>query len=238
MVRVFCDFDGTVASVDVGNRIFRHFAGEESERIVEGYLLGQKSAIECLTQECAAAGDVTPKVLEEFVAQFGVDPYFPEFVRFCDKQRMPLTILSDGLDFYVSRILARHGLAHVAWFANHLEFKNEGSRSTMVPVFPYTDSECPQCGNCKRNHMLTMSADEDIIVYIGDGISDRCPVRYADIVFAKKGLLKFCQEQNITYHEFRTFHDVQERFHEILHGPRLRKRREAEMARRDVFMQG
>jgi 2-hydroxy-3-keto-5-methylthiopentenyl-1-phosphate phosphatase len=83
-----------------------------------------------------------------------------------------------------------------------------------------------------------MSSDEDIIVYVGDGISDRCPVRYADIVFAKRGLLTYCQEQNITFHEFSTFRDVQRRLETILQQKRIRKRREAEMARRDVYMQG
>ena len=38
-----------------------------------------------------------------------------------------------------------------------------------------------------------------MIVYVGDGYSDRCPVQYADIVFAKGDLQTYCQEQNISY---------------------------------------
>ena len=94
------------------------------------------------------------------------------------------------------------------------------------------------CGNCKRNHVLTLSADDDIIVYIGDGISDRCPVRYADIVFAKGSLIRYCQAQNVTYHEFKTFSDVTRRLELIVQRKRIKKRREAEMARREVFAQG
>jgi 2-hydroxy-3-keto-5-methylthiopentenyl-1-phosphate phosphatase len=86
--------------------------------------------------------------------------------------------------------------------------------------------------------VLTLSGDDDIIMYIGDGISDRCPVRFADIVFAKGRLIRYCQEQNIPYHEFRTFDDVRSRLELILQQKRIRKRREAEMARRDVFAQG
>ena len=108
----------------------------------------------------------------------------------------------------------------------------------MVPSFPYTDSECERCANCKRNHLLTLSSDDDIVVYVGDGISDRCPVRYADIVFAKKGLIKYCQEQNVTYHEYRHFGDVQQRLDPILRQKRIKQRREARMARREVFLQG
>jgi 2-hydroxy-3-keto-5-methylthiopentenyl-1-phosphate phosphatase len=86
--------------------------------------------------------------------------------------------------------------------------------------------------------MLAQSADEDIVVYVGDGFSDRCPVNYADIVFAKRHLIKHCQQQNITYHEFQNFGDVQKKLEEVLQRKRIRHRREAAMARRDVYMQG
>jgi 2-hydroxy-3-keto-5-methylthiopentenyl-1-phosphate phosphatase len=77
-----------------------------------------------------------------------------------------------------------------------------------------------------------------VLVYIGDGFSDRCPVRYADIVFAKRQLIKHCQQQNITYYEFRRFDDVQKKMEEILQRKRIRHRQEAVMARREVYMQG
>ena len=111
-------------------------------------------------------------------------------------------------------------------------------REKLAVSFPYTDAECNLCGNCKRNHMLNTSADDDIIVYVGDGYSDRCPVRYADFVFAKRQLIKHCQEQNITYFEFNHFGDVQAKMEEIVQRKRIRHRQEAAMARREVFIQG
>jgi 2-hydroxy-3-keto-5-methylthiopentenyl-1-phosphate phosphatase len=86
--------------------------------------------------------------------------------------------------------------------------------------------------------MLNGSADEDIIVYVGDGYSDQCPVRYADFVFAKRHLRTYCQRQNITFFEFNHFGDVQVKLMEILQRKRIRCRQEAAMARREVFMQG
>jgi 2-hydroxy-3-keto-5-methylthiopentenyl-1-phosphate phosphatase len=86
--------------------------------------------------------------------------------------------------------------------------------------------------------MLNISADDDIIVYVGDGYSDRCPIRYADIVFAKGQLIKYCQELNITYFEIDHFGDVQLKMEEVVQRKRIRHRQEAAMARREVFMQG
>ncbi len=238
MVRVFCDFDGTAASEDVGSQLFRTFVGEKAVEIVQRYLSDLIDARQCLQEECAAVESLTPAELEQFIAQFSLDPSFTEFVEFCESRQIPLVILSDGLDFYVERILRRHGLDRLLFFANHVDFVQDGSTTKLVPSFPYTDSECDQCANCKRNHLLTLSADDDILVYVGDGISDRCPVRYADVVFAKKRLIKYCQQQNISYHEFSHFGDVRRQLEQILQKKRIKKRREAEMARREVFMQG
>lgn len=238
MIRVFCDFDATITIEDVGERFFRNFGGKQAENIVDLLLTEEINARESLTLLCEAVGSVTPDIFERYVDQFEIDPDFPEFVRFCQEQTIPLVIVSDGLDFYIEKILSRHGLAHLPFFSNHLEFMQEGSRTKLVPQFHYRDSECDLCGNCKRNHLLMRSGDDDIIVYIGDGFSDRCPVKYADIVFAKKELIKHCQTENITYHEFSKFADVRSRLEVILQRKRIKKRRQAEMARREVFHQG
>lgn len=238
MIRVFCDFDGTTATEDVGNRLFQTFGGHRSIDSVEKYFNGEIDARRCLEQECECVESLTKEQLAAFLDQFTLDPCFRSFVEFCRLREMPLVILSDGLDFYIEHLLRVHDLHDVKFYANHLEFDRQGSLTKLVPSFPYTDAECLLCGNCKRNHMLTQSGDEDVIVYVGDGISDRCPVRYADIIFAKKDLIKYCQEQNITYFEYRHFGDVQRKIEQILSRRRIKTRREAGMARREAFMQG
>ncbi len=218
--------------------MFREYAGEKAKEIVRRYIDGEINARECLTQVCAAMGSLSREEFIRFVDRFDIDPHFPEFIRFCEEREIPVTILSDGLDAYVERVLNNYKLGRLVWFANHVEFVEQDGATRLVPSFPYRDAECERCGNCKRNHLLTMSGDEDVIVYVGDGISDECPVRYADVVFAKDGLVPYCQKQNITYHTYDHFGDVQSRLQDVLGHKRIKQRREAVMARRDVFMQG
>jgi 2-hydroxy-3-keto-5-methylthiopentenyl-1-phosphate phosphatase len=238
MMRIFSDFDGTIAIEDVGDRLSRRFAGPQVSEIIGKYRDGSINARECLIGKCEAVESATQGEVEQFIDEFSLDPTFKGFVEFCRIREIPLVALSDGLDFYVGRLLTINGFGDLRFLSNHLEFVSTGNSTKLVPSFPYTDAECLLCGNCKRNHLLTLSADDDIIVYIGDGISDQCPVRYADIVFAKGSLIRHCQEQNITYHEFRDFNDVIQRLELILQQKRIKKRREAEMARREVFAQG
>jgi 2,3-diketo-5-methylthio-1-phosphopentane phosphatase len=238
MVRVFCDFDGTVCTRDIGEEFFRSFAGESIEVLVDKLLRGEINSQQWLRQMCDAIPSMNRDSFETYVDQFVVDPHFCSFVQFAEEHSAEVTVVSDGLDAYVERVLSKAGLNRLPFFANHAEFVTVNGTPKLTVSFPHTDAECTSCGNCKRNHMLAQSADEDIVVYVGDGFSDRCPVNYADIVFAKRHLIKYCQQQNITYHEFQNFGDVQKKLEEVLQRKRIRHRREAAMARRDVFMQG
>ncbi|HUN65717.1 MAG TPA: MtnX-like HAD-IB family phosphatase [Bacteroidota bacterium] len=244
MVRVYIDFDGTITVKDVGDALFERFGGAESTASIEAYRREEISAAECFRRECAACGTVDPGELNRFLDGQQIDPTFPAFIAFCESSGVEAVILSDGMDYYIDRILRRHGVGSVKRFSNHLEIVPEadGSGVRFVPGFPFTDEVCTRCACCKRNHILTLSADEDLIVYVGEGYSDRCPARFADIVFAKDDLLNYCRRENISYFEYTTFASVQERLRDVVatDGRRknVRKRHRAELARRNVYLGG
>jgi 2-hydroxy-3-keto-5-methylthiopentenyl-1-phosphate phosphatase len=238
MVRIFCDFDGTVCPQDVGEQFFKKFAGSKADADVERLLAGEITMQEWMTGLCNAIPPTALEAFYSFVDAFAIDPHFGLFAGFCKEHGVPITIVSDGLDFYIDRILKNSGMNGIPFFANQVKFVPVHGGVKLTVAFPHTDAECSACGNCKRNHMLMLSADEDVIVYVGDGYSDRCPVRYADHVFAKRQLIKHCQAQNITYTAFNDFQDVQTKILEIVNRKRIRHRQEAAMARREVFMQG
>jgi 2-hydroxy-3-keto-5-methylthiopentenyl-1-phosphate phosphatase len=106
-LRVFCDFDGTVCPADVGAQFLRTYAPGDAERIVGEFMSGDIGAQEYLRRQCAAVGRMTEEVFDAFADQFTVDSHFPAFVEFCDREGMPVAIVSDGLDRYVQRILER-----------------------------------------------------------------------------------------------------------------------------------
>ncbi len=239
-LKLFIDFDGTITRNDVGDLIFRELGGEGYEVLVQDYLDGKIGAREYWIRECERAGIVKREAMEEIIDQQDIDPTFMDFANFCNSRNLKFFILSDGFDFYIERILKRFGLEDVRFYSNRLEFQAVDGTGLffLTPVFPYADEDCPHCANCKRNHLLTLSSDDDIIVYIGDGYSDRCPAKYADIVFAKRDLIRYCREENISYFEYQNFRDVIDRLEKILSQRRIRKRWQAELRRREAFLQG
>ena len=248
-VRVFVDFDGTITRRDVGDEMFASFGcAETCAAIIDEYRQGRISAVECFERECRACGDVDRQALDEFLDGEAIDPSFPDFVRFCRDNEFDLVVVSDGMDYYIRRILGRHGAGDVPFLSNVLDFAAGSVPGTVrfSPRFPHRDETCDRCASCKRNHMLLRSGDEDLIVYAGEGFSDRCPVRYADIVFAKDELLRFCEEENISYFRYESFADVGRRLGSMpglvpgrrAGGLRKWKRRRAELARREVYAGG
>ncbi|MEO8168751.1 MAG: MtnX-like HAD-IB family phosphatase [bacterium] len=236
-LKIFVDFDGTITRQDVGNAFFVEFGGKVCSEFVEDYRAEKISAKELFRKEVEAIG-----VLDEFGAitwlrRQEIDESFRSFADFCRERKIELYIVSDGLDFYIGEILRHNSIDDVTVFANHLEIQSGENDSARLSVsFPYDDAECSRCACCKRNIMLTNSAEDDTIVYVGEGYSDRCPARYADFVFAKDDLQKFCQRENISYFLYSSFDDVVLRLEELLGKKKLRPRREAEMKRREAFI--
>jgi 2-hydroxy-3-keto-5-methylthiopentenyl-1-phosphate phosphatase len=235
-LKLFVDFDGTITQCDVGNAFFEEFGGMGCAALVAAYKAGRISAKELFRKEIEALGVLDEARAAAFFRAQQIDRSFIGCVEFCRARDIKVSIVSDGLDYYIGRILAFNGVPDVSFFANHVETSLETGGTRLAVSFPYDDAECTRCACCKRNIMLSSSSDEDIIVYVGEGYSDRCPVRYADVVFAKDALQRFCQEENISYFMYNTFDDVVQRLDALLAKPNLKPRREAMLKRREAFM--
>src|SRR5258707_15217536 len=158
MIGVFFFFEGPIPRRDVGDLMFETFRGPGCTEIVTDYREEKLTAVECFRKECDACGVVDKPRLDAFLDEQEIDPAFGGFVRFCEANSVSCTTLSDGMDYYIRRILSRAGLDRVDSRSNVLRFGAAGQDSVrFVPEFPYTDEVCTRCASCKRNHMVDMS---------------------------------------------------------------------------------
>jgi len=203
-----CDFDGTVALEDVGNRFFSTFTTDRTawDAIIADWFAGRAGGREVLARECALV-DVDASRLDAFVRVRGVDPAFAPFVEAARAAGDDVSIASDGLLLYIRPILAAHGLAHVRARSNDARFED----GRLVPAFGTNEGEgCGGCGTCKGAVIDAIRAARPgvRVVFVGDGLSDRCAAPKADVVWAKDDLLEFCAARGIAAHPFATFADV------------------------------
>ena len=199
---VLVDFDGTVSRVDVGNLLFRRLTGGRAMEVVDSWKRGGMSSRECLIRECALARGTRDEVLR-FALDQPVDAAFAPFVRRAIDAGRRVRVVSDGLDVYIRAILEREGLGALPLEANRVRFAGD----RLLPSFPFAGRGCGSCGNCKGGAVEAARGDGPVI-FVGNGLSDRCGARAADIVFAKDDLAAFCRDERIPFHPYETFDDV------------------------------
>ena len=191
--RIFIDFDNTITLGDVLDGVIEKFSPDDGWRALEAdWEAGRIGARECLDGQLRGLRATWPE-FERHLAGVALDPGFAALLEFAAGAGAELTIVSDNFDLIVGHILQARGLAAVAVRANHLD--TAGDR--VIPSFPFANPDCPGCAHCKKTHFLPPHDDDRRVVYIGDGRSDLCPARHADLVFAKSSLLAQLNEEKV-----------------------------------------
>lgn len=196
---VLVDFDGTIAKVDTTDLLLERFADPRWHEVEEDWKAGRIGSRECMVRQIDLVR-ATPEALESFVDEIEIDPHFVDFVHLARARGHELTVVSDGLDFTVGRVLRREGL-DIAFRANRLEWRG-ADRWRLT--FPHARSDCrPLSGNCKCQFAVAPAGKLQIMV--GDGRSDFCVSEQADFVLAKAALLRHCRDHDLPHMAFSGF---------------------------------
>ncbi|MDA3920474.1 MAG: MtnX-like HAD-IB family phosphatase [Salinisphaera sp.] len=198
---ILCDFDGTIAGDDVTDVLLSRLAAPEWKRIEADWQRGVIGSRECMTQQVALI-DASRQTVDALLDTLPIDPGFPDFVAEARRQDMSVMVVSDGLDYAISRILARHGLGHLPVRANHVV--HDGVRGWSM-LSPYAYAGCAAAsGTCKCS-IASQHADT---LLVGDGRSDFCVADSADYVFAKHRLITHCRGLGIPHQPIADFHEA------------------------------
>ncbi|MSP42899.1 MAG: phosphoserine phosphatase [Alphaproteobacteria bacterium] len=202
-MRVFCDFDGTISLKDTADEIFSRFAASEWEVVEAEWQSGRIGSAECMQRQIALIDASMPE-LDAVLDNMEIDPVFPAFARFCEAIGAPLTVISDGVDYFIRRILQRHHLDHLPIIANTLTVA--GERSYVLGGL-YTSIACAaRAGVCKCR---PVNLHNGVRIFVGDGRSDFCVAGAADLLFAKNSLAAHCVQRFIPFIPYQNFADVQ-----------------------------
>ena len=202
-IQVLCDFDGTITNDDIGFTIIKTFAGQGWQEIENAYQRGEKGSREALA-EIFTLTTVSEETLRRFIDEhFFVDPSFPAFLTLCRREKVDVTVLSDGFDFYIDLMFDKFKV-DVPYYANQLKVVD----CSLHANFPNASSHCGSCGTCKLDYAKQVKKSGAQIIYIGDGYSDRCVSGLADVVFAKGVLAEYCRQQGTPFYLFENFNDI------------------------------
>jgi len=204
---IYCDFDGTITKEDTVNKFFEIFADPKWLEIEEKWLKKQIGSKECLLEQVAFLPEITQDILQKFINSIEIDEHFINFYDFIKKNGYKLVILSDGFDIFIQKTLEKYNLSEIKYFANSIKVEN----NKIQISFENCNPDCKNLsGSCKCSKV-----EVEDFCYIGDGFSDVCIAQKANILFAKKNLKKFCEDNNKEYINFNTFEDILNYFSQV-----------------------
>lgn len=202
---IACDFDGTITQRDTLHVIVEAFGvaglwAELEPRVRSGEITVEQAMQEEFAAVCATPGQVREVVRERAPVRAG----FTEFARWCEDAGHRLIVFSNGFRSVIEPVLDDVGLGHLEVVAHDAVFSADGCRL----VWSARGVRCVLCRRpCKRQPLRERWNGEEL-VYLGDGISDRCVSLLADLIFARDGLAAHLAGGDVAFVPFEDFHAV------------------------------
>lgn len=213
-MKVYCDFDGTITQQDVIDLLLERLANPSWQDIETRWIEGEIGSRECLSQQIPLINGGWEAV-DELIKEVKLDSSFKSFSQWCEKEEIPLFIVSEGLYNAIKILLSNADIKVEKIWSNKLELSENG-KFTLLFSYPPKSKNC-NLGLCKCE-ILAQTANNELTVVIGDGLNDICWAQKANLVFAKSKLLKHCELNNIPCVPFENFNEVTSILNKILMG--------------------
>ncbi len=205
---VFLDFDNTISRFDVFDSLLLNFAKDDRWRGLEDkWKKGRIGSKECLAGQLTSIS-VTRERLDKYLSNIKLDRYFKRLLRLLRARGIKTVILSDNFDYILDRVLKSNGIGRLKVYSNKLKFKD----GRLIPRFDFTDKYCRKCAHCKKKNLFANAGNGSMTVYVGDGLSDICPSKNVDLVFAKEDLLRYCRKNKLPCIPYKELKDVYDYF--------------------------
>jgi 2-hydroxy-3-keto-5-methylthiopentenyl-1-phosphate phosphatase len=200
------DFDGTITSRDTLHVIVEAFGGRGVWDELEPSLQAGEITIEdAMRTQFAAVRATTEEALAAVRRDAPIRDGFRRFVAWAEQAGHRMVILSAGFRVVIDAVLADADIANLEIHSNDIAFSREGARL----IWAERGGTCGHCGRrCKRHQLALRREPDDHVVYVGDGISDRCVSAQADTVFARSSLAEYLADQGRSYVPFDDFDEI------------------------------
>ena len=198
-----CDFDGTITEEDQSFLLLDAFASGNWRQLLTEYRAG-KISVGYFNTKAFAMVKEGRQTLVNFVKQTAkIRPGFHKLLAYCRSEEIRFTIVSNGLDFYISTILTDIGMENIEVFAAQTQFVPTGIEVKYVgPDGTHLDSDF------KEAYTRSFLAKGYRVVYVGNGLSDISAAKHAHHVFARGELLNLCKQRKLNCIPFVDLNDV------------------------------
>jgi len=200
---VQCDFDGTITEEDVSFLLLDAFTNGSWRELLRWYR-EKRITVNYFNTKAFGMIKADRRTLVRFAKErVKIRVGFHQLVACCRRRNIRFVIVSNGMDFYIDAILKDTGMNDIEVFAAETRFGSEGLEAA------YMGPDGSQLEDGFKDAYIRSFLEKGYrVIYIGDGLSDASPARYAQHVFARGELLAYCNKGNLKCTPFIDLNDV------------------------------
>ena len=204
-IAVQLDFDGTITEEDVSFLLLDTYVGTHWRDSLREYMEG-RIPVGTFNKRVFGMMKADRQTMTDLVLtsdRVKIRPGFRELVGYCEQHDYKVSIVSNGLTFYIKAILENMGINGVDIYAARNQFSPNGMKVAYIGP----DGSEKEAG-FKEAYTVFLKERGYSVIYVGNGISDIYPSREAVKVFATGDLLDLCRQEDLDCTPFRDFYDV------------------------------
>jgi 2-hydroxy-3-keto-5-methylthiopentenyl-1-phosphate phosphatase len=201
------DYDGTLTTRDSNEVVLQRFTGDAWRVFEEAALRGEIGHAECLDLQIGLLRVPRAAFFDAVVDAAEVAPGVPELLAGVVAGGGRGVVVSAGFREAIEAVWRRDRLPAADVLASELIGDGDGGGPPYRVTFSAAFGDCPSCGPgcCKGAVVGALREVGEAVAVFGDGLSDLCPARLADVVFAKGTLARLCAAEGIAYHALDDF---------------------------------
>ena len=202
---VLCDFDGTITLTDTFVYILKKYAQGDWQQYDGQYERGELRLQDIVKKQGMMIKTPEMVLIAEMERVIGFRPNFDKLITYCRTNKIPIGVVSAGLDFVINHLLRMKGWNYlVKLYVAKTETTPNGIRFTFPRLRDKNSLDLKD--DLVRFHQSKGRG----VAYVGDGLWDLPALKLADYRFAVKGskLAGLCRQQNILAREISDFQEV------------------------------
>jgi 2-hydroxy-3-keto-5-methylthiopentenyl-1-phosphate phosphatase len=198
------DFDGTITKEDFFWLVVEKLLKKEDSQPWNDYLAGKITHFEAMNRIFRKI-HLSEEDLRRFILDISFEDGFLETVSWCKSGNIPIYIASAGSDYYIKLLLEKAGIINdVNIIANTGVYDSKKGLLMLAPdrKEAYYSHDY---GVDKEAVVKLLKNSYKTVVFAGDGIPDYYAARHADVVFARRTMLRLCKENGLACRELPSY---------------------------------
>ena len=204
------DYDGTMTTHECNEVALQPFVGDRWWELEEESYNDRMSHAEVFDRQIglieAPRAELIRRLLEVAEPMPGLRDFFTEL----RARGGECAIVSAGIREAIEAFWEREQLPPMELFASELVGDGPDGGPPYHLEFSAALGDCPRCGprSCKAAILRKLRRPGDVVLVFGDGPSDLCPAREADLVFARGHLAERCAAEGLEWRPLTDFGSV------------------------------